>query len=103
MPRLRSLYQAISVDKAEDKCTNFLIYLLQNLPANYFSELLYLSGITNEKVSSISEFEVQYRLKSRIPDAIIRYGNSSYMIIESKLYSNRLDLQQFKDYTGGHS
>lgn len=100
MPQVRNLYDAlIKPAKAEDKCTNFLVWLFEKLPPEIVNGLCHEVGLS----FTASEFlhtTVQYVFPDSRPDAVFE-SNYSYLILETKLYPNRFDRQQFVNHIAG--
>lgn len=102
MTKIKSLYDAISYQKPENQCTNFLAFLLEKLPnKKIIDDICKNSGLTiNEDMLSVN---VQYPLKDgiSIPDAIITFSNRKYLIIETKMSRDGFIKTQFINHFNG--
>lgn len=111
MTKIKSLYDAIiDYENPENKCTNFLVWLLRELPPKVLSKICNESKLSTPcEIQNILNIEVQCLLKNSIPDAensipdaIIHLSSDNYIIIETKLYPNNFDKKQFiKHFEGG--
>lgn len=99
MAKIRSLYDAIIKTKVqEDKCTNFLLWLLKKLPSNILLKIFKLSNLSIIDNETNFEFQVQYQMDDSRPDALIVFSESQYLIIETKRFPNKFDNDQFSKH-----
>jgi len=100
MAKVRNLYDAlIRPSKDEDKCTNYLVWLLSKLPPKYLNKLcqeVKLTFIASDYLHSV----VQYVFCDSRPDAVFE-SNNKYLILETKIYSNKFDDEQFANHING--
>lgn len=104
MARIRSLYDAlIKTQVDEDKCTNFLIWLLEKLPPEILAEICEAAKLTlSKEIQNHLDFRVQYPLTNSRPDAIIE-SDGKFLVIETKMYPNAFDKEQFMNHFTGAS
>jgi len=104
MAKIKSIYDAlIKTHMPEDKCTNFLVWLLKNIPCCVLSRICKESGLSLT-LGEGDDFgvSVQYTLQSSRPDAIFEISNGDHLILETKRFPNRFDKKQFLNhYVGG--
>ncbi len=103
MPRIKNLHDAfLKAGKLEDSCTNFLCWLLGKLPLQVFSTICTHSQLSIEAVTDFV-VKVQYRLRdshSR-PDAVIEFQDGKFIVVETKLFPNSFNLEQFTNHCKG--
>lgn len=102
MAEIKSLYDAIIKSQIkEDQCTNFLVWLLKKLPSKIFLEISKMSDLLINQVENNINFSVQALLKNSRPDALIEFYEGKYLIIETKLYPNSFNKEQFLNHFNG--
>lgn len=88
--------------KKEDQCTNFLVWLLEKLPSKILLELCNNSGLSINEVMNELNVRVQHPLKKNsYLDALIEFADGKYIIIETKLFPNGFEKDQFIKYFHG--
>ncbi len=96
MAEIKSLYDAIvKTQIKEDQCTNFLIWLLEKLPPEVILELCKIADLSINQVGSNISIQAQPLFKKSRPDALIEFSDGKYLIIETKLYPNSFNKEQF--------
>jgi len=105
MPNVNSLYDAIVKTKVlEDQCTNFLLWLLRQLPsgADILGDICKKAGVSISRIDNDFSFDVQYLLDGSKPDGRIMISENQFLLIETKRFPNSFDTQQFNNHlTGG--
>jgi hypothetical protein len=103
MPKVKDLYNAIiKPQKDEDRCTNFLLLLLNKLPSDIILRICDMSDLNIlHKAGSAISIESQYMLKNSIPDGIIELSEQKYIIIETKIYPDYFNREQFMNHLEG--
>ncbi|MCZ7382717.1 MAG: hypothetical protein O8C64_14245 [Candidatus Methanoperedens sp.] len=103
MTKINSLYDAlIDYEKPENQCTNFLVWLLDKLPSEVLSKICDKSNLSIPcEIQNSLNIEVQSLLENSTPDAIIGFSYDNYIIIETKLYPNSFDKEQFINHFEG--
>ncbi len=102
MAQIKSIYDAIiKYQKKENQCTNLLVWLLEKLPSKTLLELCKISGLSINEVRNEFNICVQYPLKNSYPDALIEFADGKYLIIETKLFPNDFEKDQFINHFNG--
>jgi len=105
MPNVNSLCDAIVKTKVlEDQCTNFLLWLLRQLPsgADILGDICKKAGVSISRIDNDFSFDVQYLLVGSKPDGRIMISENQFLLIETKRFPNSFDKQQFNNHlTGG--
>lgn len=103
MAQIRSLYDAIVKTQVEEnQCTNFLVWLIDKLPSEVLFEICEESNLSVlDDIQNNLNIDVQYLLENSIPDAIIEFSKERYIIIETKLYPNDFNREQFINHLNG--
>jgi hypothetical protein len=102
MARIRSLYDAlVRTQIEEDRCTNFLVWLIEKLPADMLVKICDASRLSFPKgMKDELDFMVQYPLTDSRPDAVIS-SKRGFLLIETKISSNAFDRAQFVNHFWG--
>lgn len=102
MAKINSLYDAIIKNQVEEnQCTNFLVWLIEKLPSEVLSKICKESNLSMNDIQKNLNIDVQYHLENSIPDAIIEFSNGKQLIIETKLYPNDFNREQFINHFNG--
>lgn len=96
MTKIKSLYDAlIKTQVKEDRCTNFLLWLLRKLPSRVLLEICKISDLSISHRGTDFDFHVQYTLDNSRADALITFSESNHILIETKRFPNSFDRDQF--------
>lgn len=102
MAKIISLYDAIiKTIKPEDKCTNFLLWLLEKLPSKIILDICKISDLSISQVKNNVSISVQYPLKNSRADGLVEFSDGKYLIIETKRFPNSFDKEQFLNHFNG--
>jgi len=102
MAKIKNLYDAIiKTPIKEDQCTNFLVWLLEKLPSKVILEICRIADLSVNQVGTKINIEVQHLFKNSRPDALIEFSDGRYLIIETKLYPNSFNKEQFLNHFAG--
>jgi hypothetical protein len=102
MAEIKSLYDAfIKAPTEEDRCTNFLVWLLEKLPSKVILEICKIADLSVNQVGTNINVKVRPWLKKSSPDALIEFSEGKYLIIETKLYPNSFNKEQFLNHFNG--
>lgn len=102
MAEIKSLYDAIiKTQVKENQCTNFLVWLLEKLPSKVILEICKIADLSVNQVGTNINIEVQTLFKKSCPDALIEFSEGKYLIIETKLYPNSFNKEQFLNHFNG--
>lgn len=102
MAKIKSLYDAlIKTQIKEDQCTNFLVWLLEKLPSRILLEICKKAELSIAHVSNNINAEVQTLFNKSRPDALIEFSEGKFLIIETKIYPNSFNKEQFLNHFNG--
>src|SRR5438445_5294630 len=102
MPEIQSLCDALlKTGVQEDRCTNFLLWILRRLPSTYLQKVCQSAGLALNDISNEYGFNAQWILEKSRPDAVVQLAASKYLIIETKRFPNALNASQFENHITG--
>ena len=102
MPEIHNLTDALVKTRVvEDQCTNFLLWVLRNLPGHCLQEFCRESGVFVDGISNEWSFSSQWVLDGSRPDARIQLTRDKYLFIETKRGPNALNRAQFQNHITG--
>jgi hypothetical protein len=78
-----------------------LVWLLEKLPSEVILEVCKIADLSLANIDEHIIIEVQPFFKNSRPDALVEFAHGKYLIIETKLYPNSFNKEQFINHFNG--
>lgn len=107
MIKIESIYDVFNISTKEDQATNFLLWLLHKLPAEILHEFLKASdlqiGCLGDNFNFFVQYGLQHGLQKSRADGLIKFADGKNIIIETKLWPDSFNKEQFYNHYKGAS